>query len=152
MVGVYALARASQTHLTTKQPHRNRMLWNRIVSGLNHRLESHLNSFQKPKTFTFWNTRSFVVKFSICVPNALSFYHGFSAIKSKRNAQLGQIRYRWKDLMEIHRYKLFKTNYIALSKCKTSKNLKNGHCPFKAAIADIIPLTLNRKGTVYLDK
>ena len=40
--------------------------------------------------------------------------------------------------MEIHRYKLFKTNYIAFSKCKTSKNLKNGHCPFKAAIAVLI--------------
>ena len=34
--------------------------------------------------------------------------------------------------------------------CKTSKNLKNGHCPFKAAIAAIWPIgQKNVKNAVF---
>ena len=36
-----------------------------------------------------------------------------SFIKSERNVRVGQMRYRWTDLMEIHHYKLFKPPIIA---------------------------------------
>ena len=78
-----------------------------------------------------------MVKILMSVPNVMTIFYSFWVIKSEREVRSGQMRYRWIDLIEIHHQQLFKTPSLAFYDSKTSKNLKNGHGAFIAAIAEL---------------